>query len=128
MQKKIYTVIRYLFGTGMTLIGLANLFQFLPPHSFPGNAGILMEAFSTSGYILPAVGFTQVLLGLALVLNRFIPLALLFFAPVVVNVVLFHIFMHMASIVMALPVVAITVYLFVYHKSAFLNFLKNESL
>jgi putative oxidoreductase len=128
MQKKIYTVIRYLFGAGMTLFGLANLFQFLPVHGFPGNAGVLMEAFSDSGYILPAVGFTQLVLGMALLSNRFIPLALLFFAPVVVNVVLFHVFMDMASLVMALPVVAITAYLFSHHKSAFSNLLKSESI
>jgi putative oxidoreductase len=128
MQKKIYTVIRYLFGAGMTLFGLANLFQFLPLHSFPGNAGALMEAFADSGYILPTVGFTQLVLGIALISNRFIPLALLFFAPVVVNVVLFHVFMDMASIAMALPVVAATTYLFMYNKSAFINLLKSESI
>lgn len=124
MQKKIYTVVRYLFAAGMTLFGLANLFQFLPPHSFPGNAGILMGAFSGSGYILPAVGFTQLVLGIALLSNRFIPLALLFFAPVVVNVVLFHVFMDMASMVMALPVVAVTAYLFFYNRLAFRQLLK----
>jgi putative oxidoreductase len=124
MQKKIYTVIRYLFGAGMTLFGLANLFKVLPLHSFPGNAGILMEAFSDSGYILPAVGFTQLVLGIALISNRFIPLALLLFAPVVVNVILFHVFMDMASMVMALPVVAITTYLFFYNRLAFSQLLK----
>jgi putative oxidoreductase len=128
MQKKIYTVIRYLFGLGMTLFGLANLFQSLPLHSFPGSAGILMQAFADSGYILPAVGFTQLVLGIALISNRFIPLALVFFAPVVVNVVLFHVFMDMASIAMALPVVAVTTYLFMYNKSAFINLLKSESI
>jgi putative oxidoreductase len=128
MQKKIYTVIRYLFGLGMTLFGLANLFQFLPLHSFPGGAGILMQAFADSGYILPAVGFTQLVLGIALISNRFIPLTLLFFAPVVVNVVLFHVFMDMASIAMALPVVAVTTYLFMYNKSAFINLLKSGSI
>jgi putative oxidoreductase len=128
MQKKIYTVIRYLFGAGMTLFGLANLFQSLPLHSFPGSAGVLMHAFADSGYILPAVGFTQLVLGIALISNRLIPLALLFFAPVVVNVVLFHVFMDMASIAMALPVVAATTYLFIYNKSAFINLLKSESI
>ena len=128
MQNKIYTVIRYLFGLGMTLFGLANLFQFMPVHKFPGDAGVLMEAFSNSGYILPAVGFTQLILGMALLTNRFVPLALLFFAPVVANVVLFHAFMDIASIAMALPVVAITAYLFAYNKSSFINFLKSQTL
>jgi putative oxidoreductase len=124
MQTKIHTVIRYLFGAGMTFFGLANLFQLMPPHSFPGNAGILMTAFADSGYILPAVGLTQLILGIALVTNRFIPLALLAFAPIVVNVILFHVFMDMASLPMALPVVAATGYLFFYNRVAFRQLLK----
>ena len=128
MQNKIYTVIRYLFGLAMTLFGLANLFQFMPVHKFPGDAGVLMGAFSNSGYILPAVGFTQLILGMALLTNRFVPLALLFFVPVVVNVVLFHAFMDIASIAMALPVVAITAYLFAYNKYSFINLLKSQTL
>ena len=128
MQQKIYTVIRYLFGLSMTLFGLVNLFQFMPIHKFPDKAGVLMEAFANSGYLLPSVGFTQLILGIALLSNRFIPLALLCFAPVVVNVVLFHVFMDIASIVMAIPVVAITCYLFAYNKSSFLHLFKSKAL
>jgi putative oxidoreductase len=124
MQNKIYTIVRYLFGAAMTVFGFANLFQLLPPHNFPGNAGILMAAFADSGYILPAVGLTQAALGISLIGKRFIPLALLAFAPVVVNVVLFHLFMDMASAAMALPVVAFTAYLFFYNRAAFSQLLK----
>jgi putative oxidoreductase len=124
MKHRIYTVIRYLFGAAMTFFGISNLFQLLPPHQFPEEAGRLMQAFTDSGYILQAVGLTQLLLGIALLLNRFIPLALLLFAPVVVNVLLFHLFLDVKSILMAMPVIGITTFLFVYNKSHFSSFLK----
>jgi hypothetical protein len=127
MKNRTYTVIRYLFGVAMTFFGISNLFQLLPQHEFPAEAGKLMVAFIESGYILQAVGLTQLLLGLALLLNRFIPLALLLFAPVVVNVLLFHLFLDVASMPMALPVIGITLYLFIYHQSHFTPLLKSSS-
>jgi putative oxidoreductase len=127
MKHRIYTVIRYLFGVAMTFFGISNLFQLLPPHQFPGEAGRLMLAFADSGYILQAVGITQLLLGIALLVNRFIPLALLLFAPVVVNVMLFHLFLDTSSILMAMPVIGITIFLFIYHKAQFSSLLKSIS-
>jgi putative oxidoreductase len=127
MKNRIYTVIRYLFGVAMTFFGISNLFQLLPQHEFPAEAGKLMVAFTESGYILQAVGLTQLLLGVALLLNRFIPLALLLFAPVVVNVLLFHLFLDVASMPMALPVIGITIFLSIHHKSQFTSLLKSHS-
>lgn len=124
MKHRIYTVIRYLFGAAMTFFGISNLFQLLPQHQFPGEAGKLMLAFTESGYILQAVGLTQLLLGIALLLNRFIPLALLLFVPVAVNVLLFHLFLDLPGIFMAMPVIGMTVFLFTYHKSHFSSLLK----
>jgi putative oxidoreductase len=124
MKHRIYTVIRYVFGPAMIFFGSSNLFQLLPQHQFQGAAGRLMLAFTTSGYILQAVGFIQLLLGLALLFNRYIPLALLLFAPIVVNVLLFHVFLDLKSVLMAVPVIGFTTFLFIYHKSVFMSFLK----
>jgi putative oxidoreductase len=127
MKHRIYTVVRYLFGVAMTFFGISNLFQLLPQHEFPGEAGKLMLAFVDSGYILQAVGLTQLLLGIALLLNRFIPLALLIFAPVAVNVLLFHLFLDASGILMAMPVIGITTFLFIYHKFYFTSLLKSNN-
>ena len=126
MKNRIYTVIRYVFGVAMTFFGISNLFQLLPQHAFPTEAGKLMAAFTESGYILQAVGLTQLFLGVALLFNRFVPLALLLFAPVVVNVLLFHLFLDMASIAMAMPVIGITTFLFISNKSHFTSLLKSK--
>ena len=127
MKHRIYTVIRYLFGVAMTFFGISNLFKLLPQHQFSGEAGKLMLAFADSGYILQAVGLTQLLLGIALLVNRFIPFALLLFAPVAVNVLLFHLFLDISGILMAMPVIGITTFLFIYNKTHFSSLLKSNN-
>ena len=127
MKYRIYTVIRYLFGVAMTFFGISNLFKLLPQHQFPGEAEKLMLAFADSGYILQAVGLTQLLLGIALLVNRFIPFALLLFAPVAVNVLLFHLFLDISGILMAMPVIVITTFLFISNKAHFRSLLKSTN-
>jgi putative oxidoreductase len=124
MKHRIYTVIRYIYGVAMIFFGTSNLFQLLPQHQFPEEAGKLMLAFIDSGYILQLVGLTQLLLGISLLLNRFIPLALLLFAPIAVNVLMFHLFLDVSGILMAMPVIGITAFLFIYHKSYFISLFK----
>lgn len=124
MQKLIYPVIRYVFGAGMAFFGINNLFHLLPPHTFPGEAGSLMLAFEEAGYIIPAVGISQLILGMALLMKRYVPFALLLFAPMVVNILLFHLFLDLSGIAMALPVVGVTIYLFVVHHAAFIHLLR----
>ena len=122
----IYPAVRYLLGTALLFFGANNLIRFLPAHAFPGEAGVLMSAFETSGYVLSTVGIVQILLAVALLTDHFVPLALLLFAPVLVNIVFFHLFLDPAGIGPALPVLALTVYLFAYHASAFIHLVKNQ--
>ena len=127
MKHRIYTVIRYVFGVAIAFFGIGNFFQFLPQHQFSEEAERLMLAFANSGYVLQSVGLTQFLLGVALLLNQFIPLALLIFAPVAMNVLLFHLFLDIKGVLMAMPTIGVTIFLFVYHKIHFISFLKANS-
>ena len=54
---------------------------------------------------------TQVTAGALLLLNRFVPLALALIAPVVVNIVAFHLFLAPSGIPMAAVVLALEAYL-----------------
>ena len=44
--------------------------------------------------MMPLIGLTQFLVGLMLVTNRFVPLALALFAPFIVNSIAFHLFLE----------------------------------
>lgn len=106
-------VLRMLIGILFVVMGLNLIFNFLPQP--PGQMSPGAVAFGTglaaSGYMLVLLGSTQVVAGVLLLLNRFVPLALVLLAPVVVNIVFFHAFLQPSGLVVAIPVAAIEIYL-----------------
>ncbi len=95
---------RILLGLPMVVFGLNGFLNFIPPPSTPLAAGA--AAFSTAlfntGYMLPLIGATQLLAGVLLVLNRFVPLALVLLAPFFVNSILFHLCLEHTGLPMAI--------------------------
>ncbi|HMG03871.1 MAG TPA: hypothetical protein VK581_00335, partial [Chthoniobacterales bacterium] len=68
--------------------------HFSPMPPMEGDAGAFMGALINSGYIYP-IATLQVLGGLFLLIgSRCTPLGLTLLGPVIVNIVLFHIFME----------------------------------
>jgi len=105
-------VARVLMGLLFVMTGSNGFFHYLPmPNDMPEGAMALSMAFVKSGYFMQLVMGTQLLVGLLLVVNRFVPLALALIAPVVVNIFAFHVFLAPAGIGMALFVAALEVYL-----------------
>ena len=89
---------RYAIAIGRTLFGLlflgVGLMGFIhpqqPPPDMAPKAKAFVDALQQSGYMLPLIQGTQVLVGLLLVINRFVPLALAIIAPFMVNSLAFH--------------------------------------
>jgi uncharacterized membrane protein YphA (DoxX/SURF4 family) len=104
--KKVPTVARYLLGTIFFVFGLNGFLQFLPAPPLEGNAGALMAGFAASGYMFPLIKGTEVLVGLALLSNRFVPLSLLVLAPITINILAFHAILAPAGLVLPIVVLA----------------------
>jgi hypothetical protein len=77
----------------------------------PEGALAFAGALFKTGYMMPLVAGTQVLVGLLLLANRFVPLALALIAPVVVNIVAFHVYLAPSGLPIAIVVLALEVYL-----------------
>lgn len=114
------SVARYLPAAGRVLMGLIFLvtglngfLNFLPQPATPMPAGALafLGALTKSGYMLPLLAGTQSIVGALLLSNRFVPLALALIAPVVVNIVAFHLFLSPSGLGVAVVVAALEVYL-----------------
>ena len=87
-------VARILMGLVFFIFGLNGFFQFMPqPKEMPEGVASLMGAFMKSGYLLQLISGTETLVGFLLLINCFVPLALAFIAPVIVNILAFHIFL-----------------------------------
>jgi len=77
-----------------------------------------------TGYMMKMVAVVEVLVGALLVLNKFVPLALLFLAPISVNIVAFHLFLDFSGIGAAAVVALLNIYFFFVYFSAYKGILR----
>jgi uncharacterized membrane protein YphA (DoxX/SURF4 family) len=97
------TIARSVQGGAFLIFGLNGFLHFLPQPPAPEAAQALLGAFAASGYMFPLIKGTEVVAGLLLVLGRFVPLALALLAPVLVNILLYHLFLAPGPAGLALP-------------------------
>lgn len=124
MKTKINLGLRLLLGLLLLVFGVNKFFEFLPPFEFADPA---VKAYFESlvwSHVLTVVGLVEILVGLMLLIGKYVPLALLFLAPISVNIVLFHAVLDPANIAPALFVAALNLYFFFQHKSAYEGVLK----
>jgi len=81
---------RLTLGLIFTVFGLNGFLHFIPMPPPEGVAAEFMGGLAATGYFFPMLSLTQVLVGLALLSNRFTALALVVLAPLTVNIVAFH--------------------------------------
>lgn len=106
------TAARIVLGLVFFIVGLNGFFFFLPqPKTLPQGAVAWMTAMVATGYLFPLVMGTQLICGVLLLANRFVPLALAVLAPILVNIIAYHIFLQPAGLVMAVPVLLLELYL-----------------
>ena len=108
---KIVTLIaRILLGLVSLVFGLNGFLNFLNMGPMPtGLAGQFMGALILSHYYW-VVAALQIAGGLLLLVNRFVPLALVLLGPVIVNILCYHVFLNHAG---AVPAVVVTILWFI---------------
>ncbi len=114
------TVVRVLVGLMFVVFGANIFFHFIPmPDKAPPRlAADFGNALMQSKYML-VVGALQFLGGALLLLGRYVPLGLTLLGPVVVNIVLVHIFLDPSGLPMAGIVSALILYLLYQYRTAF---------
>jgi len=119
------TVVRILMGLMLLIFGLNGFLHFIPepktpmPEGAASFAGSLMK----TGYMFPIVMGTQFLVGVLLLANRFVPLALALIAPIIVGIITFHIFLAPATIGPGIVVLVFELYLAWAYRSAYRSML-----
>jgi len=112
-------VARILLGLIFVVFGLNGFLYFLPMGPMPsGLAGQFIGALVQSHYQLVVAGL-QVVGGALLLVNRYVPLALVILGPVIVNIFLFHAFMAPSGLPLAIVVIILWVIVFVRHRQYF---------
>ena len=118
-MKIVNLVARLLLGLISVVFGLNGFLNFLnmgPPPS--GFAGQFIIALAASHYFWVIAGL-QVVGGVLLLVNRFVPLALVLLGPVIVNILLYHAFLNRSGAQLAILVTILWFIVFYGHRKYF---------
>lgn len=115
----VVTIARVLLGLVFFVFGLNGFLQFMPNPPPPPAAAAFFEALIATHYMFALIFGAQVIGGALLLLGIAVPFALVVLAPVIVNIVCFHIFLSPDLVVMALVVAAFELFLAWSYRDAF---------
>jgi uncharacterized membrane protein YphA (DoxX/SURF4 family) len=117
---KIVTLIaRLLLGLIFVVFGLNGFLNFLSMGPMPtGLAGQFIGALFLSHYYWVIAGL-QILGGVLLLANRFVPLALVLLGPVIVNILLYHFFLNLSGVGLAIVITILWFIVFYGHRQYF---------
>ena len=110
-MQKIKTPARYLFGVIWVVFGLNFFLHFIPMPPPNEAEGAFLGAMFATGYFFPFVKVVEIICGLLLLSNLFVPLALVVIAPITLNILLVHTFLDQSGLPIALLVTALNLIL-----------------
>jgi putative oxidoreductase len=119
-------IARVLMGLIFVFFGLNGFLQFLKAPMPTGLAGEFLMVLFQSHYVL-FICVVQVVGGLLLLVNRYVPLALTLPGPVVVNIILYHLLLNPTAAFLAVVVTVCWFFLFYRYRQNFSGLLVQKA-
>ena len=119
-------IARVLMGLIFVFFGLNGFLQFLKAPMPTGLAGEFLTVLFQSHYVL-FICVVQVVGGLLLLVNRYVPLALTLPGSVVVNIILYHLLLNPAAAYLAVVVTVCWFFLFYRYRQNFSGLLVQKA-
>jgi hypothetical protein len=112
-------IVRVLMGLMFLVFGLNGFLTFMPaPKDMPADLMTVLESLTKAGYMTVVSG-TQLLVGVLLLINRFVPLALALLAPIIVGIITYHIALAPSTIGPGIVVLVMELFLAWAYRKAF---------
>ena len=96
---------RSLLGLIFLVFGLNGFLEFFPMPPLKEAMQSYAGALTGTGYFFPLLKATEALMGLCLLSNMFVPLALIVLSPIVIHIALANIFLDTTGLPIAIVVV-----------------------
>jgi putative oxidoreductase len=112
MTNKKVLIARVILGVPLIVFGLNGFFNFLPMPALPMAATSFMLALGKTGYFFPFLKLTEIICGAMILGGCYLPLGLVILAPVLLNIILFHIFLAPGLDSMILPIILVAAELY----------------
>lgn len=108
-------LVRIVLGLILLVFGLNKFFGFIELPELPENAENFMSSLKETHYVLPVVGILEILIGIMLLLKKWMAFALILLAPISVNILLFHLFLDLPGLGAALLIAILNIILIYKH-------------
>ncbi len=125
-MKHLPLIARILLGLMFVFGGVTGLFELAEPE-MGEEATAFMGAIMDTGYLWPVLKVTEIVCGVLLILGMFVPLALVVLAPVVLNILLFHVFLEPSGVAIGLFLVVLGLYTAHQHRESFSAVLQRKA-
>ena len=107
MNSMFTKIVRIVLGLALVIFGANMIYPFIPMDhpDAASKAGQFLNSLGATGYIFPIVGFLEVIIGAMLLLKKRVAFALILLAPISINILLFHLFLDIPGLSIALLIV-----------------------
>jgi len=103
MNSNFTNLTRILLGIMLVFFGLNKFFEFVAP-TLAHEAKVFIQSIGDTGYLMHIVGIFEIFIGAMLLFNKWVAFALLMLVPISLNILLFHLFLDLSSIIGALVI------------------------
>lgn len=124
LRRYVPTAARLFLGLAFTAFGLNFFLHFIPMPPPPPKALSAVGGLLAAGWLMPLAHVTELAGGLLLLSGLFVPLALALLAPVLVNILAFHLLVSPAGLALPLALLAAEIALARAHRAAFAPMLR----
>ena len=117
-------IVRTLDGLLFIVSSAVYFLDLVKPPPMTGPIKEFNEGLAAAGYFFPFLKGTELICGIALVSGRFVPLALVILAPVVIHIFLVHLFLAQEGLGIAIFLFLAMLFLAYYYRDRYVELLK----
>jgi len=112
-------VVRSLMGLLFLFASITFLFKLFTPPPLTGAMKTFNDGLMVSVYLMPTVKVIELVCGLAFLSGRFVPLATVLIAPILVNILGVHLFLGREGLPVAILLVLANAFLAWHHRESY---------
>ncbi|HLC73616.1 MAG TPA: DoxX protein [Candidatus Nanoarchaeia archaeon] len=111
MNKRIVFSISLIFGVILVILGVMAFMNLPLPDFYPPKALAFLQALGDTGYMSYVTGIIQILVGLMFITRRYVALGAIILMPISFNIVIFHLFLDLKTIIPGLIIFALNIFI-----------------
>ena len=116
-------IIRILMGLMFAFASIAFFFKLVDAPEQTGSVKIFNDGIAASIYLMPTVKVFELLCAIAFLSGRFVPLATVVIFPIILNILLFHVFLEPSGLPVALLLMLGNLFLAFYYRDKYKSML-----